>query len=646
MRSRHPLLLLPLLGLLVWALLMPVLLGTSPATATGTAGEGASISYAEPTADGVSLLVSMPADADVDPASVAVQVGGASVGAQAEPAGSSGTVRRSAVLVIDTSNSMSGERFEAAQQAARDFLALVPDDVLVGVVTFAGDVATPQALTADRAAARAVVDELTLSRGTALHDAVLAAVDLAGSEGQRTVLVLSDGADTTSTPLAEATAAVAASGIGLDVISLQGAKPTLRELAEAGEGRVVPATSQALAAAFAAEADALDRQLLVTATVPGDLGATEQTVRVTLDSPTGPVVAEAFVPVAESVAGGTGVDDLVRSDNGWSAPGWTMWAGVLALGAGLVALAVLLVPRRQVAAGPAERVEQYAAATGRPGAPAAAPARVDPEQALAQAKEAAGQVLRRSRGLEARIAARLESAGSQLKAPEWLLVHVGIVVGAGLLGLLLGGGSLGVALLLVVLGLLGPWLYLGLRSSRRRKKFNELLPETLGLISGSLSAGLSLSQSVDTVVREGQEPIAGEFRRVLAETRLGVTLEEALEGVAERFDSKDFEWVVMAIRIQRQVGGNLAELLDTVAGTMRERAYIRRQVSALAAEGKLSAYVLGGLPPLFMAYLFLTQRDYVMVLFTDPRGLVMLVGAGLWLAIGAFWMSKLIKVEV
>lgn len=148
------------------------------------------------------------------------------------------------------------------------------------------------------------------------------------------------------------------------------------------------------------------------------------------------------------------------------------------------------------------------------------------------------------------------------------------------------------------------------------------------------------------MVREGQEPIAGEFRRVLAETRLGVTLEEALEGVAERFDSKDFEWVVMAIRIQRQVGGNLAELLDTVAGTMRERAYIRRQVSALAAEGKLSAYVLGGLPPVFLLYLFFAQRDYMSVLFTDPRGLIMLIGAGLWLAIGAFWMSKLIKVEV
>ncbi|GHJ58128.1 hypothetical protein NOK12_06470 [Nocardioides sp. OK12] len=629
-------------------LLLLVLLGAGPAAAAGTGG-GASIAYAEPTAEGVSLLVSVPAGADVDPASVAVTIGGQDVSARAEAAGSAGsagTVQRSAVLAIDTSNSMAGERFEAAQQAARDFLAQAPDDVLVGVVTFAGEVATPQVLTADRDAARAVIDSLTLSRGTALHEAVLAAVELAGTEGQRTVLVLSDGADTTATPLDEAAAAVAAAEVGLDVISLQGADARLRELAAAGDGRVVPATSEALAAAFAAEAEELERQLLVTAALPADLDSTEQTVRVTLDSPGGPVVAEAFVPVAQSVAGGTGVDDLVATDNGWSAPGWTIWVGGAALGVGLVALAVLLVPRRQAAPGPAERVDAYAAATMRPGTPVAAPTRVDPEQALAQAKQAAGQVLRRNRGLEARIAARLEAAGSELKAPEWLLVHVGIIVGAGLLGLLLGGGSIGVALVLLVLGALGPWLYLGVRRSRRRKKFDELLPETLGLISGSLSAGLSLSQSVDTVVREGQEPIAGEFRRVLAETRLGVTLEEALEGVAERFDSKDFEWVVMAIRIQRQVGGNLAELLDTVAGTMRERAYMKRQVSALAAEGKLSAYVLGGLPPLFMMYLFLTQRDYVMILFTDPRGLVMLLGAGLWLAIGAFWMSKLIKVEV
>ena len=138
-------------------------------------------------------------------------------------------------------------------------------------------------------------------------------------------------------------------------------------------------------------------------------------------------------------------------------------------------------------------------------------------------------------------------------------------------------------------------------------------------MAGSLTAGLSLAQSIDTIVNEGAEPIASEFRRVLVEARLGVSLETALEGVAERFDSKDFAWVVMAINIQRRVGGNLAELLDTVAATIREREYMRRQVAALAAEGKLSAFVLGGLPPLFFIYLLLTKYDYVSVLCGHRR---------------------------
>jgi tight adherence protein B len=201
-------------------------------------------------------------------------------------------------------------------------------------------------------------------------------------------------------------------------------------------------------------------------------------------------------------------------------------------------------------------------------------------------------------------------------------------------------------LLFMVAGAVLPWVYLGFKRGRRRKAFNACLPDTLQLMSGSLSAGLSLAQSVDTVVREGTEPISSEFKRVLVETRLGVGLEDALEGVAERYDSKDFHWVVMAINIQRQVGGNLAELLNTVAGTIREREYMRRQVAALAAEGKLSAWVLGGLPPIFMVYLLLTNRDYVMPMFTEPMGWMMLGGAACVLGVGVFWMSRLVKVEV
>ena len=615
-------------------------------TAAWGAGDEASISYVEPTADGtVQVIVSLPPDASPDLGSIEVRIGGDRVDAEAEPAGTSGAVRRTAVLVMDTSNSMRGEKIEAARSAALAYVDGLPDDVSLGIVTFARSVAQPLAPTQDRAAARDVIAGLELSAQTALYDGVLSAVDVAGTEGQRTLVVLSDGADTTDTTVETVTAAVEAAEVRLDVVSLvQDPAEELTTLASAGGGGVIPATSEALTRTFAAEADALDRQVLVTAQVPDGLDSVDQTIAVSLSTSSGTVSAEAFAAVAESVAGGTGVDDQLLRSGGWALPAWAMYAGVLAIGMGLVVLLVALVPRPTPAPSAADRVVSYTARTG--GTAEHETPRLDTEQAIAQAKDAAAQVLRRTKGLEATIARRLEGAGSELKPAEWLLVHAGIVVVAGVFGLLLGAGNIILGLVFILLGVAGPWVYLGLRRSRRRKAFNAGLPDTLQLISGSLSAGLSLAQSVDTVVREGPEPISTEFRRVLVETRLGVTIEDALEGLAERFDSKDFEWVVMAIRIQRQVGGNLAELLDTVAGTMREREYVRRQVNALAAEGKLSAWVLGLLPPLFMVYLLLTNYDYVSVMFTEPLGILMMVGAGLWLAVGVFWMSRLVKVEV
>jgi len=318
-------------------------------------------------------------------------------------------------------------------------------------------------------------------------------------------------------------------------------------------------------------------------------------------------------------------------------PDWALYAGLAALGVGLLGVLILLVPfdRKMTAE---ERVTLYT--KGQSGQA------VKQEDQLAGAKSAAASVLKRNKGLETRIAARLEAAGSQLNASEWLLLHTGICVVAGFVGTVIGGGSLGIGILFLVLGAILPWFYLGFRRRKRRKAFSTGLPDTLQLMAGSLSAGLSLAQSIDTIVREGVEPISSEFRRVLVEARLGVSLETALDGVAERYESKDFAWVVMAINIQRRVGGNLAELLETVAHTIREREYMRRQVAALAAEGKLSAFVLGGLPPLFLIYLVMTKWDYVDVLFTTTLGWLMLGGACFILLLGAFWMSRIIKVEV
>lgn len=639
------------LGALLAALtvLAPLALGVAaPAHASGLGGPGgAQVTYVEPGEAGLRILVEVPEGAAVDLAAVSVSIDGSNAPATAEPTGDGAVVQRTAVLAIDTSLSMRGARFAAAKAAATTYLDAAPADVAVGIVTFDSDVEEALAPTTDRDAARAVVAGLALSRETLLHDGVVQAVASLGEEGARSVLVLSDGADTSSTPVADVTAAITEAGVRVDVVALDESADragSLTAVVEAGAGQLVQADPDALRAALVDQAEALGRQLLVTAAVPASVTAAEASIVV--DLPTtggGSLTAEAYAPIEGA---GSPAVAIAREAAGLTVPRPLMYVGVVALGAGLALLLLLLVPRRVTVTDAAEERLSRWSAGARSGPAEEARPRVDTEAALSQAKDAAASVLRRNRGLELRIAKRLEAAGSGFKPAEWVLLQLGVFLLAGLVGLLLGGGNLVLGLLAMLLGALGPWLWLGVKRTKRVNAFNAALPDTLSLMSGSLSAGLSLAQSVDTIVREGTEPVASEFRRVLVETRLGVSLEDALEGVTERFDSKDFGWVVMAIRIQRQVGGNLAELLTTVAATMREREYLRRQVRTLSAEGRLSMYVLGGLPPLFVLYLLLTQGDYVRPLFTEPLGWLMLAAAGVLLGVGMLWMSKIVKVEV
>ena len=202
-------------------------------------------------------------------------------------------------------------------------------------------------------------------------------------------------------------------------------------------------------------------------------------------------------------------------------PGWALYAGLGALGLGLLGVLTMAVPvEREMTT--EERVSRYTSGI----APGLA---VRQEDNLATAKSAAQSLLKRNKSLEMRIAARLEAAGSQLNASEWLLLHTGIMLAAGFLGTVIGGGSLGIGLLFLAFGAIGPWFYLGFRKRRRRKAFGAALPDTLQLMAGSLSAGLSLAQSIDTIVNEGVEPIASEFRRVLVEARLGVSSRDRTE---------------------------------------------------------------------------------------------------------------------
>ena len=142
----------------------------------------------------------------------------------------------------------------------------------------------------------------------------------------------------------------------------------------------------------------------------------------------------------------------------------------------------------------------------------------------------------------------------------------------------------------------GPTMVLRRTLKRRTEKMREQLPDVLTIMASSLRAGHSFMQALDMVAREIPQPAATEFQRVVSEIRLGRPTDDALEALATRVGSADFRWAVLAVNIQREVGGNLAEILDNVADTLRERAMIRRQIQVLTAEGRLSAWVLAALP--------------------------------------------------
>ena len=619
------------------------------------AADDASIDHTEHSSGELKLLVSVPGAAEIDLGSVAVTLDGKEVEATAEAASSNNDVQRTTVLAIDTSDSMSGARIEAAKTAALTYLDAVPANVAVGIVTFDNDVVVRQPPTADRDALRGVINGLTLQHNTALYEGVKTALATTGADGQRQVLVLSDGKDNTDAPLQPVIDAIKAAKIKVDVVALEqgaAAPQPLADMASASGGQVISASTEALTAAFSSEATVLARQVLVTAKVPSDQSSSDATVKVSLTAGGEVHAAEAFIEVKSSGTKATPAADPFAAkpvkSTGFEIPETAMYGALGAIGLGAIGLVAALAfgSSKDKRPGIDEQLQFYSA-TEETARISRARMKQAPTASLTdQARHAAEKALATNAGIEARIAQRLEGAGMALKSSEWLLLHLGIVFGGGLFGLLITAGNPVALVLFMLVGAVVPWVYLALKRSRRLKAFDSSLPDTLQLMSGSLSAGLSLAQSLDTIVREGQEPITSEFKRVIVESRLGVGLEDALEGVAERMQSVDFKWVVMAIRIQREVGGNLAELLNNVAATLREREFLRRHVRALSAEGRLSAWILGGLPPGFLAYLTLTKPDYVHPMYTTPIGWLMLAGMAVLLGVGIVWMVKVAKVEV
>lgn len=244
-----------------------------------------------------------------------------------------------------------------------------------------------------------------------------------------------------------------------------------------------------------------------------------------------------------------------------------------------------------------------------------------------------------------RASALLERADVPLRSGEALTAYVGIVLGSLVLGLVFMGGLVG----LIVMGLLGavvPPAVVNFLAARRSKAFLAQLPDMLQLLSSTLKAGYSFMQGVEAVSHEVEDPMGGELRRIVTEAQLGRPLEDAMDASAERMNSPDFAWCVMAVKIQREVGGNLSELLLTVADTMTARERLRRDIAALTAEGKMSAIVLAALPVLLGLAMWGMNPEYINTLFTESLGKVLLGASVTAALIGFAWMKKIIAIEI
>jgi len=592
----------------------------------------------------------------LDPESVKVRIAEQSVDSSAKPLTGRNDVARVAVLALDNSQSMNGEKLAAAKSAATTFLSTLPSDVEVGLVTFADTATTRVRPTTNRAAVAAAIDQVQLNEreGTALFDGVALGAELAGDDGARNLLLLTDGnEDGSSTTTLDQAVAATDDDIAVGAVyigSSASPPPELSELVTEAGGQLLTSGTDDLENFFQDAAEAISSQLQVTADLPegvrgfgnvevsaraGDVVLTDTAFR-SLSGP-GPVVAADTgpIPVQVDASGPVG------------RPVFSVVLGLVFVGLAVVLFVALSGIRRDEQDGRVRRRLSFYTLTGRPAAKKqdAATTALGSSQIARTAVELAGRVVQR-RDFESALAQRLEAGGVPLRPAEWMIIHLGIAIGASILCLLISGGSPLPAVLGLFAGVVLPWAYLIAKETRRTSAFLTQLPDTLQLVSGSLSAGYSIPQAMDTVVREGQQPITGEFNRALVEARLGVPIEDAMDGIAERMQSKDFGWVVMAIRIQREVGGNLAELLTTVAATLRERERLRRQVSALSAEGRLSAWILGLLPLLFALYLVLVRPEYLKPLVTDPIGLLLLGVGAMLLVVGVMWLRKAIQVEV
>ena len=330
--------------------------------------------------------------------------------------------------------------------------------------------------------------------------------------------------------------------------------------------------------------------------------------------------------------------------------------------AGVAALAIILIAlgiANSGGSGISDRLERYAAKPKDQDKAAAGSGQGGMAELIAQSQ--ALNSLNRAveqRDFGANLARDIARADLHLKPSEFLMIWAGSIVGVPLAMLLLSPvlSALGNPLFMLIgllIGFMLPRFWLGRRKNGRLGAFNKQLPDTITLIANALRAGSSFLQAIELVVRESRPPISTEFGRVIREVNLGLPFDQALENMVRRVRSDDLELMATAISIQHQVGGNLAEILDSIAYTIRERIRIKGEIRTLTAQQRLSGYVVAGLPIGLAGFLFVAAPNFMAPMFLNPpailglpAGVVILLIGGFMMFLGFLFIRKIVDIEV
>jgi tight adherence protein B len=565
------------------------------------------------------------------------------------------------VLLLDTSGSMNeNNAIGSAKLAAASFLDELPTEVPVGIVAFSDSPSLVSPLTTDRAALLGSIDQLRADGRTSLYDGIIFGSSLfSGATDDRQFVLLSDGGDTASAATLddalEVTTQVRTNTI--EIVTSESNTAALAQLAASGNGRLTSITDPAglgglyqeiarslvdrYRLSFISQASGSVNYVLTVNTAFGPLMASTSvdlpevpatTPADTTPTPSTPLTTAGAADDSSSSSVAPAVPAPVQDGTGGSDSSWIPLAfGAAAIGLSLTTLLLVAltgdrrrVGRRQLGIDSKRGERAGNTSVG--------------ERITALADDAIDRSGRR-KGL----ANALDVADVSMRPAEFVVVVAAGAITVGAMLWWLGGPLLG--LIGVPLTIVGARSYLTIRANRRRAAFERQLPDVLQLMVNALRSGFALPQALDAVANQAAEPARSEFERVNFESRVGLDLDDSLRAMADRMQSKTFGWVVSALEINREVGGELAKVLSGLATSIRERQALERQVQVLTAEGRISAYVLTALPVLVVLALGLLSPEYFEPMRESP-GPQILVACAVLLGIGWIWMRSMIRTEL